>query len=276
MCAAERTVSAAVLGGREAGCAYPRIHDCRTAAASRCVYPHAQLLRDPRRLGRLRRLLSPAELAATLELFQYQDGALAVAAVTGGRGFRQSHRSGVRFPRRRLPAVIQLCTHAGRGRSRGSGNKKSSRRGPTTVWPWRGADGVPRAGCLARLSAISTGSFGSRLPESPILAACEHQLLLHSIELAHALPGPVELSSASLRQNGMNEEEISSIVRVYQQLESRLCHAAAANLAAKISAEGGNVYRNPRKKPGRTRQRSRKARSRAAHGNHASPTVFKF
>ena len=81
-----------------------------------------------------------------------------------------------------------------------------------------------------------------RIAQSPILSACEHQLLLHSIELAHALPGPVELSSASMRQNGMNEEEFSSVVRFTHNWNRASAMLLLEISAARIAAEGGNVY----------------------------------
>lgn len=78
------------------------------------------------------------------------------------------------------------------------------------------------------------------ISESPLLAACENQLLLHARELAHQLPGPVEFSFAALRENGVEEEDFSGIVRLTHQWNRAFARQLLQAVAAKIALEGGS------------------------------------
>ena len=85
-----------------------------------------------------------------------------------------------------------------------------------------------------------------QIAASPLLAACQHGLLLHSIELAHALPGPVELSYISLSENGMGEEEFSELARLTRNWNQALTTLLPCISAAKIALEGGSGKVHPR------------------------------
>lgn len=77
------------------------------------------------------------------------------------------------------------------------------------------------------------------ITESALLAACEHQLMQHAIELTHGLPGPLELSSAVLEENGISEEEFAGIVRFTRNWNRALVTLLLEISAAKIAVEGG-------------------------------------
>ena len=79
-----------------------------------------------------------------------------------------------------------------------------------------------------------------RITESPLLSACENQLLQHSIELAHRLPGPVELSFATLGDSGLKEEDFSGMVRLTQHWHRALVRQLLQVSGAKIAFEGGS------------------------------------
>jgi hypothetical protein len=79
-----------------------------------------------------------------------------------------------------------------------------------------------------------------RTAESPLLSACENQLLLHAIELAHGLPGPLELSFAALRDSGLEEEDFSSVVRLTQHWNRAYARQLLQVSMAKIALEDGS------------------------------------
>jgi hypothetical protein len=58
--------------------------------------------------------------------------------------------------------------------------------------------------------------------------------------LARELPGPVELSAATLQEAGVEEEEISSIVRITEMFARGLSRMTLNVSVAKIGLEGGN------------------------------------
>ena len=186
-------------------------------------------------------LAAPAEVAATLELFLYQDGALllllslAVEAFDNSIGQRfVSREEGSPQPFSSAPILVEE-----------EAADPVTRKVLDEIRRQYGLGVAPiEFRALAAWPAFLSQhrQLWKRIAQSPLLSACEHQLLLHSIELANALPGPVELSSASMRQNGMSEEEVSSVVRFTQNWN----HASATLLleisTARIAAEGGNVY----------------------------------
>jgi hypothetical protein len=72
-----------------------------------------------------------------------------------------------------------------------------------------------------------------------------HQQALNEVRetawgLARELPGPVELSSATLQEAGVEEEEISSIVRITETFVRGLSRMTLNVAVAKIGLEGGN------------------------------------
>jgi len=79
-----------------------------------------------------------------------------------------------------------------------------------------------------------------RIAESPMLSACENQLLRHSIELAHRLPGPVELSFAALRESGVKEEDFSGMARLARRWHRAFARQLLQLSGAKIAFEGGS------------------------------------
>ncbi|MGA2963588.1 MAG: halocarboxylic acid dehydrogenase DehI family protein [Candidatus Korobacteraceae bacterium] len=191
-------------------------------------------------------LAPAAELAATLELFHYQDGALLLLLSLAAEAFDN-------------PIGQPLI-------SREEGSPQSFSFAPTLIEEEAVAsdtrkvlDEIRREYGLGvapmELRALAAWpaflnqhwQLWKQMTESPILAACEHQLMAHSIELALALPGPVELSSASLRQDGMTEEEFSSIVRVTNNWNRASAMLLLETSVARISVEGGNVRPQPTK-----------------------------
>jgi hypothetical protein len=186
-------------------------------------------------------LAAPTEVAATLELFLYQDGALllllslAVEAFDNSIGQRLASRE-ESSPRSFGFAPILVEEDAA---------DPGTRKVLDEVRRQYGLGVVPvEFRALAAWAAFLNQhrQLWKRIAESPLFPAFEHQLLLHSIELAHALPGPVELSSASMRQNGMNEEEFSSVVRFTHNWNRASAMLLLEISAARIAAEGGNVY----------------------------------
>ena len=81
------------------------------------------------------------------------------------------------------------------------------------------------------------------ISESPLVAACEHQLMQHARELAHGLPGPIELSSTVLEESGIGEEEFAGIVRFTHNWNRALVTLLLQISAAKISLESGSGAR---------------------------------
>jgi len=78
------------------------------------------------------------------------------------------------------------------------------------------------------------------IAESPMLSACENQLLRHSIELAYRLPGPVELSFAALRESGVKEEDFSGMARLARRWHRAFARQLLQLSGAKIAFEGGS------------------------------------
>jgi hypothetical protein len=73
-----------------------------------------------------------------------------------------------------------------------------------------------------------------------------HQQALNEVRetawaLARELPGPVELSTATLQEAGVEEEEISSIVRITETFVRGLSRMTLNVAVAKIGLEGGNM-----------------------------------
>ena len=62
--------------------------------------------------------------------------------------------------------------------------------------------------------------------------------------LARELPGPMELSTAMLQEAGVEEEEISSIVRITEMFVRGLSRMTLNVAVAKIGLEGGNRKRS--------------------------------
>jgi hypothetical protein len=190
-------------------------------------------------------LAASAELAGTLELLLYQGGALllllslATEALDNPIGQPFVSREEGSPPRFGLaPMLVEE-----------EGAAPETRKILDEVRRHYGLGVVPmefRALAVWPAFLSQHWQLWKQLIHSPILAACEHQLLLHSIELAHALPGPVELSSASLRQSGLNEEEFSSIVRFTNNWNRASAMLLLQIAAAKISAEGGSIYPQPK------------------------------
>ena len=193
-------------------------------------------------------LAAPAELAATLELFHYQDGAMLLLLSLAAKAFDNpvgqpfvSREEG--FPQAFSFAPMLVEEDAA---------DRETRRVFDEARRHYGLGVVPiEFRALAAWPAFLNQhwKFWKQMAQSPLLAACEHQLLLHSIERANALPGPVELSSASLRQNGINEEEIASIVRFTHNWNRASAMQLLQISVAQISAEGGSDY--PQTKEGR-------------------------
>ncbi len=84
-----------------------------------------------------------------------------------------------------------------------------------------------------------------RIAESPMLSACENQLLRHSIELANRLPGPVELSFAALRESGVKEEDFSGMARLARRWHRAFARQLLQLSGAKIAFEGGSGGAHP-------------------------------
>jgi len=191
-------------------------------------------------------LAAPAELAATLELFHYQGGALLLLLSLAVEAFdnpigqhRASREESSPQPFCFAPILVEEEVAA-----------PATRKVLDEVRRQYGLGVVPTEfRALAAWPAFlhQHWQLWKRMAHSPILAAFEHQLLLHSIELAHELPGPVELSLASLRQSGMNEEEFSSIVRFTNRWNRASAMLLLQIAAAKISAEGGTGRMQPTK-----------------------------
>lgn len=186
-------------------------------------------------------LALPAELAATLELFLYQDGALLLLLSLAVEAFDNS--IGQRFASREesSPQPFDFAPILVEEDAADPGTRKVL----DEIRRQYGLGVVPiefRALAAWPFFLNQHRQFWKQMAQSPILSACEHQLLLHSIELAHALPGPVELSSASMRQNGMNEEEFSSVVRFTRNWNRASAILLLEISAARIATEGGNIY----------------------------------
>lgn len=190
-------------------------------------------------------LAPPAELAATLELFQYQDGALLLLLSLAAEAF--DNPVGQPFTSREkcspqsfsyAPMLVEEEAVA-----------RDTRKVLDEVRREYGLGVAPmelRALVAWPAFLNQHWQLWKQMTESPILAACKHQLMAHSIELAHELPGPVELLSASLREDGMNEEEVSSIVRVTNNWNRASAMLLLETSMARISVEGGNVHAQPK------------------------------
>jgi len=187
-------------------------------------------------------LAGPTELAATVELFHYQDGALLLLLSLAAEALENpigqhfvSREEGSPPPFSFAPMLVEEETA-----DPGTKNIFAETR------RHYGLGVVPlEFRALAAWPAFLNQHWQlwKQMAQSPILAACERQLWLHSIELAHALPGPVELS---LRQNGMSEEEFSSIVRFTNNWNRASSMLLLQIAAAKISTEGGSVHAQPK------------------------------
>jgi hypothetical protein len=189
-------------------------------------------------------LAAPTEVAATLELFLYQDGALLLLLSLAVEAFDNSIGQRLASREESSPQPFGFAPMLVEKESADPGTRKIL----DEIRRQYGLGVVPvEFRALAAWPAFLNQhrQLWNRIAESPLFSAFEHQLLLHSIELAHALPGPVELSSASLRQNGMNEEEFASIVRFTNNWNRSSAMLLLQIATAKISAEGGNVYPRP-------------------------------
>lgn len=190
-------------------------------------------------------LAAPPELAATLELFHYQGGALLLLLSLAAEALDNPIGQPFVSPEEGSPQAFGIAPILVEDEAAAAGTRKvfdEARR-------QYGLGVVPlEFRALAAWPAFLNQHWQlwKQMTHSPILAACEHQLLLHSFELAHALPGPVELSSATLRQNGMTEEEFSGIVRFTNHWNRASAMLLLQIAAAKISVEGGNVHPQPR------------------------------
>jgi hypothetical protein len=187
-----------------------------------------------------------AELAATLDLFHYQDGALLLLLSLAAEAF--DNPIGQPFVSREegSPQLFSFAPMLVEEEAVAPDTRKVL----DEVRREYGLGVVPmelRALVAWPAFLNQHWQLWKQMTESPILAACEHQLMAHSIELALALPGPVELSSASLRQDGMNEEEFSSIVRVTNNWNRASATLLLETSVARISVEGGNVRPQPTK-----------------------------
>lgn len=186
-------------------------------------------------------LAAPPELAATLELFHYQGGALLLLLSLAAGAL--DNPIGQPFVSREAgsPQAFSFAPILVEDEAAAPGTRKvldEARR-------QYGLGVVPMEfRALAAWPAFLNRHWQlwKQMTHSPILAACEHQLLLHSFELAQALPGPVELSSASLRQSGMTEEEFSGIVRFTNHWNRASATLLLQIAVAKISVEGGGIY----------------------------------
>jgi hypothetical protein len=78
------------------------------------------------------------------------------------------------------------------------------------------------------------------LIESPVYQQGLNGLRETAWGLARELPGPVELSAATLQEAGVEEEEISSIVRITEVFVRGLSRMTLNVAVAKIGLEGGN------------------------------------
>jgi len=114
----------------------------------------------------------------------------------------------------------------------------------------RRQSGVGLAPVELRAMAAWPGFLGqywrtwSRITESPLLDACENQLLLHALELAQRLPGPVELSFPTIRDCGLKEpleeDDFSGMARLTRQWTRAFARQLLQISAAKIALEGGS------------------------------------
>lgn len=187
-------------------------------------------------------LAAPAELAATLELFHYQNGAmlllLSLAAIAFDNPVGQSFISREEGSPPTFSVAPMLVEQ--------DAADPETRKVFEEARRYYGLDMLPiEFRALAAWPAFMNQHWKlwRHVIESPMLAACEHQLLLHSIELANDLPGPIELSSATLRQQGMNEEEFSGIIRFTHNWNRASAMLLLQISAAQISAEGGSAYK---------------------------------
>ena len=191
-------------------------------------------------------LAAPPELAATLELFHYQGGALLLLLSLAAEALDNPIGQPFVSPEEGSPQAFGIAPILVEDEAAAPGTRKvldEARR-------QYGLGVVPMEfRALAAWPAFLNQHWQlwKQMADSPILAVCEHQLLLHSFELAHALPGPVELSSATLRQNGMTEEEFSGIVRFTNHWNRASAMLLLQIAAAKISAEGGSVSPRPKR-----------------------------
>jgi hypothetical protein len=189
--------------------------------------------------------LSPAELAAALELFHYQGGVLLLLLSLAAEAFDNPMGQDLASREEGSPQPFSFAPMLVEEEAAAPGTRKVL----DEIRRQYGLGVVPlefRALAVWPAFLHQHWQFWKQIAPSPILAACQHQLLLHSIELAHTLPGPVELSSASLRQSGMNEEEFAGIVRFTNNWNRASATLLLQMAAAKISAEGGSVYPRPR------------------------------
>jgi hypothetical protein len=179
------------------------------------------------------------ELARVLEAFQHQDAALLLLLCFAGEAFdnpvghastsaEEATAEAFSFSGTALPQLEMSAQTA-------KILEEARRQSGVGVPP-------PEFQALAAWPDL-LGSFWQnwkRIAESPLLAACENQLLLHSVELAHRLPGPVELSFSALRDSGVSEEDFSGIVRLTQHWHRALVRRLLQVSAAKIAVEGGS------------------------------------
>lgn len=76
--------------------------------------------------------------------------------------------------------------------------------------------------------------------DSPVHQQAVNEIRETAWALARELPGPVELSTATLQEAGVEEEEISSIVRMTEMFVRGLSRMTLNVAVAKIGLEGGN------------------------------------
>jgi hypothetical protein len=195
---------------------------------------------------------APPELAATIELFHYEGGLLLLLLSLAAEAFDNpigqhfvSRAEGSPQPAGFVPILVEEGTLAPETRKILNEARRQYGLGVVPM-EFRALAAWPNF-------LNQHWQLWKQMAQSPILVACEHQLLLHSIELAHALPGPMEMSSASLRQNGMDDKEFSSIIRVTHNWNRASAMLLLQISAAKISMEGGSGYMRIKKKSGQER-----------------------